>query len=78
MTEIAEINTLENNKRLSTQELLQWIYKKVDEGVTEFNINASGQNNIGGSIWRKDGGAIVFKVKKPGQEVGWMGGPQIQ
>ena len=70
MTEIAEINTLENNKRLSTQELLQWIYKKVDEGVNEFNINASGQHNIGGSMWRKDGGELVFKVKNPGQRVG--------
>ena len=78
MTEIAEINTLENNKRLSTQELLQWIYKKVDEGVNEFNINASGQHNIGGSMWRKDGGELVFNVKNPGQRVGSMGMPHTK
>lgn len=75
MTQTAEINTLENNKRVSTQDLLQWIYKKVDEGISEFDITASGQHNIGGSMWRKDGGDLVFRVKNPGQRVGSMGMP---
>lgn len=65
--------------RISSQKLLQQIYKKIDEGCTEFEILASGQHNIGGSVWSKEGKTLKFKVKNPGQRVGSMGllGTQI-
>lgn len=73
------INTLENNRRLSSQELLQQIYEKINEGYSEFEIIASGQHNIGGPLWLENGGKLVFKVTNPGQRVGSMGmhGTQI-
>lgn len=72
--EICEIDSLENNKRLSTQKLLQLIYQKMDEGYTQFKINACGQHNIGGPLWVKDKeGSLKFIVKNPGQRVGSMG-----
>ena len=64
-----------NDKRLSTQELLQIIYKKIDEGFTEFEITGSGQHNIGGPLWTNDGQQLEFNVKNPGQRVGSMGMP---
>lgn len=64
-----------NDKRLSTQELLQIIYKKIDEGFTEFEITGSGQHNIGGPLWTNDGQPLEFNVKNPGQRVGSMGMP---
>ena len=71
--EICEIDSLENNKRLSTQKLLQLIYQKMDEGYTQFKINACGQHNIGGPLWVKDKeGSLKFIVKNPGQRVGSM------
>ena len=48
--EICNIDSIENNKRLSTQQLLQLIYQKMDEGYTQFKINACGQHNIGGPV----------------------------
>lgn len=69
------INSLMNNKRLSTQELLQIIYEKVNEGFTEFEITGSGQHNIGGPLWTNDGAPLDFIVKNPGQRVGSMGMP---
>ena len=69
------INTLMNNKRLSTQELLQIIYEKINEGFTEFEITASGQHNIGGPLWTNDGNPLEFVVRNPGQRVGSMGMP---
>lgn len=69
------INSLMNDKRLSTQELLQIIYKKIDEGFTEFEITGSGQHNIGGPLWTNDGQPLEFNVKNPGQRVGSMGMP---
>lgn len=72
--EICNINSLENNKRLSTQELLQLIYQKIDEGYTQFKINACGQHNIGGPLWVKNKEAkLKFIVNNPGQRVGSMG-----
>ena len=50
-----KIETLKDNNRMSTQELLQTINEKIQEGVTEFEIEACGQHDIGGSSWSKDG-----------------------
>ena len=69
------INSLMDNKRLSTQELLQLIYEKINEGFTEFEITASGQHNIGGPLWTNNGSSLEFEVKNPGQRVGSMGMP---
>lgn len=67
-----EINTLEDNKRMSTQELLQTIYSKIEEGETEFEIKACGQHDIGGSVWSKNGNPLTFHITNPGQRVGAM------
>lgn len=75
MTRKAVIETLIDEKRISTQELLQTIYEKMEEGYREFEINAAGQHDIGGPLWSKDGQNLVFKVKNPGQRVGSMGMP---
>lgn len=74
-----DIHGIENGKRKSTQELLQEIYKSVNNGYTEFNIEASGQHDIGGPLWSKEGNNLKFNVKNPGQRVGCMGmqGTQI-
>lgn len=75
MTKTAVIETLINEKRISTQELLQTIYNKMEEGYSNFEINAAGQHDIGGPLWSKDGKEITFKIKNPGQRVGSMGMP---
>ena len=49
-----KIQTLEDNIRLSTQELLQIIYEKIEDGYSDFEIDACGQHNIGGSVWSKN------------------------
>ena len=67
------IDTLLNGKRISTQDLLQEIYKRLSEGYTEFEISASGQHNIGGPLWLDDGKSLTFRIKNPGQRVGSMG-----
>lgn len=66
-----KIKTLEDNNRMSTQELLQLIYQKIEDGCTEFQIDACGQHNIGGSVWSKDN-QLTFKVTNPGQRLGGM------
>ncbi len=74
------IETLNNGNRMSTQELLQLIQSKIDAGCTEFEINACGQHNIGGSSWAKDKSKTLnFVLRNPGQRVGAMGmkGTQI-
>src|SRR6056297_2897662 len=68
----ALIEGFENGKRISTQTLLQEIYEKMDAGVTEFTVNASGQHDIGGPLWN-DEGTLTFRVKNPGQRLGAMG-----
>ena len=58
---------------MSTQELLQLITSKIDEGYVNFDIEACGQHNIGGSSWAKDKeSTLTFKLKNPGQRVGAM------
>lgn len=69
------IDSLKDNKRLSTRELLQIIYDKMEEGYTSFEITASGQHNIGGPLWTNDGTPLNIEVKNPGQRVGSMGMP---
>lgn len=69
-----KIETLKNNNRMSTQELLQLIQSKIEEGYTDFEIEACGQHNIGGSSWAKDRSKpLKFLIKNPGQRVGAMG-----
>jgi len=63
----------EQNKRISTQQLLQKIYAALDQGETEFEILASGHHDIGGPLWTKDGSPLKFTVKNPGQRVGAFG-----
>lgn len=73
MSDVLKIETLKDNNRMSTQELLQLISSKISEGYTDFEINACGQHNIGGSSWAKDRSRFLnFKIKNPGQRVGAM------
>ena len=67
------INTIENDKRTSTQNLMQEIWSAIDEGFTDFEITACGQHNIGGSVWSKTGEELNFHITNPGQRVGSMG-----
>lgn len=71
--ETVEIKTLIDNKRMSTQELLQLISSKIEEGYTSFDVQGCGQHNIGGSVWAKDRTQeLKFHVTNPGQRVGAM------
>ncbi|MCM1002818.1 MAG: 4Fe-4S binding protein [Candidatus Gastranaerophilales bacterium] len=66
------IKTLINDVRMSTQELLQLITTKIEEGVNEFEIEACGQHNIGiGGKYKNNN--LLFHVTNPGQRVGAMG-----
>ena len=67
------IDSLQDGKRLSTKELLDLIYEKIEMGFNEFKIIASGQHDIGGPLWSKDGKPLVFRITNPGQRVGSMG-----
>src|SRR4030067_2048138 len=69
------IETFVNHKRMSTQELLQLVYDAMEKGQTEFEINASGQHNIGGPLWTGNGQSLKFVVRNPGQRVGSMALP---
>lgn len=66
------ISTLDNHSRLSTQDLLLQIAEAVAAGETDFHIAASGQHDIGGPLWNKDGKKLHFTVTNPGQRVGSM------
>jgi len=68
-----------NNKRISTQQLLQQIYAALERGETEFQVLSSGHHDIGGPLWTEDGTPLKFRVKNPGQRVGSFGldGTQI-
>lgn len=66
------ISTVTDHKRLSTQDLLKLIAEAVERGETEFVIQASGQHDIGGPLWNRDGKEIKFTVYNPGQRVGAM------
>src|SRR5574344_1336788 len=72
MTKKAYIETLVEEKRLSTRELLQKIYEKLEQGYDSFEIEACGQHDIGGPLWSKSGIDLSFKVKNPEQRGGSM------
>lgn len=72
-TSIARIDGIVDGKRISTQELLQNIYREVGRGVRSFEIHASGQYNIGGPLWCEGDDPIHFTVINPGQRLGSMG-----
>lgn len=78
-TKKVNIEGIVDGQRKSTQQLLQDVYKSLNEGCTEFNIHASGQHDIGGPLWSDKGASLKFNVKNPGQRVGCMGmrGTQI-
>ncbi|AMV71180.1 FAD-dependent oxidoreductase [Desulfuromonas carbonis] len=71
MAQISGFDT--NNKRISTQQLLQQIYKSLEAGETEFEVLSSGHHDIGGPLWTEDGTPLKFRVKNPGQRVGSFG-----
>lgn len=75
---IDSLNYKEPNKRLSTQELLQIIYEKIQEGYSSFEVTASGQHNIGGPLWTPDGTELDFTLINPGQRAGSMGMPNTK
>lgn len=67
-----KINTIQNNDRMSTQDLLMAINEALASGETEFYIEASGQHDIGGPLWHPEGKPLTFHVKNAGQRVGSM------
>jgi NADPH-dependent glutamate synthase beta subunit-like oxidoreductase/ferredoxin len=69
------LTTYSNHERLSTQDLLQQIHTDMAEGETEFEIDASGQQDIGGPLWNRQGQVLKFVVRNPGQRLGSMGMP---
>lgn len=66
------INTLDENGRMSTRDLLLAISSAVAAGEHDFYINASGQHDIGGPLWSPDHAPLFFEVVNPGQRVGGM------
>ena len=66
------VSTVDEHKRMSTQDLLLAIEAAVEKGETDFYIEASGQHDIGGPLWNKEGKKLTFKVSNPGQRVGSM------
>lgn len=67
------IETIRNNERISTQELMQEIWAQIDQGVSEFDIKACGQHNIGGCVHSKNKKPLNFYITNPGQRAGAMG-----
>jgi glutamate synthase domain-containing protein 3 len=67
-----KIESVKQNKRLSTQELLQEVYSAMEKGETEFDIDGCGQHDIGGPLWNQDGKPLTFNVTNPGQRLGSM------
>lgn len=66
------IDTFIGHERMSTEDLLLKIEAAVIDGETEFYINASGQHDIGGPLWNKDGKTLHFEVNNAGQRLGSM------
>lgn len=66
------IETFIGHERMSTEDLLLKIEEAVRKGETEFYINASGQHDIGGPLWNKDGKTLHFEVNNAGQRLGSM------
>ena len=69
------LTTFSNHQRASTQDLLQQVYSAMAEGETEFEIDGSGQQDIGGPLWNRQGQPLKFVVRNPGQRLGSMGMP---
>jgi putative selenate reductase len=69
------LTTYTDDKRASTQDLLQQIYAAMAAGETDFVIDAAGQHDIGGPLWDRLGRGLRFTVTNPGQRVGSMGMP---
>lgn len=69
------IHTLNEHVRMSTQDLLLALEEAVARGETEFNVEASGQHDIGGPLWNREGRPLRFLVHNPGQRVGCMAMP---
>ena len=67
-----KIDTIKNNERMSTQDLLLTIEDAVKAGETDFDIAASGQHDIGGPLWHPEGKTLKFHVTNAGQRVGSM------
>ena len=72
------IHTLDNTVRMSTQDLILAIEKAVARGETDFNVDASGQHDIGGPLWNAEGKKLTFLVRNPGQRVGCMCMPDTE
>jgi NADPH-dependent glutamate synthase beta subunit-like oxidoreductase/glutamate synthase domain-containing protein 3/Pyruvate/2-oxoacid:ferredoxin oxidoreductase delta subunit len=68
-----QIDGIIDDKRISTQKLLQEIYKQLENGANEFEVNASGHHLLGGALWDKHGRKLKFHIKNPGQRAGGMG-----
>ena len=66
------VSTVHDHERMSTQDLLLSIEAAVERGETDFYIEASGQHDIGGPLWNRDGKKLTFRVSNPGQRVGSM------
>ena len=67
-----KINTIDGNKRMSTQDLLESVNAALAQGETEFHIEAAGQHDIGGPLWHPEGKPLKFFVRNAGQRVGSM------
>ncbi|QDR83068.1 FAD-dependent oxidoreductase [Sporomusa termitida] len=67
-----KINTIDGNKRMSTQDLLESVNAALAQGETEFHIEAAGQHDIGGPLWHPEGKPLKFIVRNAGQRVGSM------
>ncbi|MDO5536778.1 MAG: FAD-dependent oxidoreductase [Desulfovibrionaceae bacterium] len=72
------LHTLNEHVRMSTQDLLLAIEDAVARGETDFNVDASGQHDIGGPLWNRDGKKLTFLVRNPGQRVGCMCMPNTE
>ncbi|MBO4334465.1 MAG: 4Fe-4S dicluster domain-containing protein [Desulfovibrio sp.] len=72
------IETLDGHKRMSTQALLQTLEAAIEEGETDFYIHASGQHDIGGPFWNRQGKKLHFFLTNPGQRVGAMALPETE
>ena len=73
-----KIDTIKNNERMSTQDLLLKIEDAVNFGETDFEISASGQHDIGGPLWHPEGKILKFHVTNAGQRVGSMALPNTE
>lgn len=69
---MVKITTMDQNRRLSTQDVLEQIQAALAAGETDFYIEAAGQQDIGGPLWHPEGKPLKLVVKNPGQRVGSM------